>query len=164
MERAAYPSDLTDEQWAVIRSVLPPARSGRTGRPPKYDRREIWNAIFYQARTGCEWRYLPHDLPPWEDVWEHFSRWRDNGTLQQVHDALREKVRSQEGREPTPSAAIIDSQSVRTPQKGGTTASTMARRSKDASVTSRWIRWVCSWLSLSTAPESRTRTGPNSSS
>jgi putative transposase len=164
MERAAYPSDLTDEQWAVIQSVLPQAKNGRTGRPPKYDRREIWNAIFYQARTGCEWRYLPHDLPPWEDVWEHFSRWRDNGMLQQVHDALREKVRLQEGREPTPSAAIIDSQSVRTPQKGGTTASMRANSSKDASATSRWIRWVCSFVSSCTARESKTRTGPNSSS
>ena len=164
MERAAYPSDLTDEQWAVIQSVLPKAKNGRTGRPPKYERREVWNAIFYQARTGCEWRYLPHDLPPWEDVWEHFSRWRDNGTLAQVHDALRAKGRLQEGREPTPSAAIIDSQSVKTPQKGGATASMPARRSKDANATSRWTPWAwfCAWWS--TAPASKTGTEPNSSS
>jgi transposase len=164
MERCAYPSDLTAAQWETIQAVLPKARNGRTGRPPKYARREIWNAIFYQARTGCEWRYLPHDLPPWDDVWEHFSRWRQDGTLAQVHDALREKVRVQAGRESNPSAAIIDSQSVRTPQKGGPTASTPARRSKDVSVTSRWIHWVCSFLSSSTAPASPTATVPNSSS
>ena len=164
MERAAYPSDLTDEQWAVIQSVLPKAKNGRTGRPPNYQRREIWNAIFYQARTGCEWRYLPHDLPPWQDVWEHFSRWRDNGTLQRVHDALREKVRLQEGRDPTPSAAIIDSQSVRTPQKGGTTASMPANWLKDANATSRWTLWAWFWRWWFTARASRTETGPNSSS
>jgi putative transposase len=163
MERAAYPSDLTNEQWAAIESALPKAKGGRTGRPPTYSRREIWNAIFYQARTGCEWRYLPHDLPPWEDVWEHFRRWRDNGTLQQVHDALRQSIRQKEGREPTPSAAIIDSQSVKTPQKGGTTASMLANSSRGASVTSRWIRWACSWLSWSIAPASKTETALNSS-
>jgi transposase len=144
--------------------VLPKAKKGRTGRPPKYARREIWNAIFYQARTGCEWRYLPHDLPPWEDVWEHFSRWREDGTLQQVHTALREKVRQQAGREPTPSAAIIDSQSVKTAQKGGPTVSTTARRSKDASVTLRWIHWVLSLPWSCIARASPTVTGPNSSS
>src|SRR3954469_3273695 len=114
MERPAYPTDLTDAQWEMIQSMLPKAKNGRTGRPPKYPRREIWNAIFYQARTGCQWRYLPHDLPPWELVFEHFCRWRDEGLIETVHDTLRERVRVQEGREPTPSAAIIDSQSVRT--------------------------------------------------
>jgi len=104
--------------------------------------REIWNAIFYQARTGCQWRYLPHDLPPHEDVWKHFCRWRDAGVIEAVHDALRVKVRVQAGREPTPSAAIIDSQSVKTPQKGGPTATTKASKSKGASVISSWIRSV----------------------
>jgi putative transposase len=136
-ERKAYPSDLTDEQWQRIEAVLPKAKGGRTGRPRTYALREIWNAIFYQARTGCAWRYLPHDLPPWELVWEHFGRWRDEGTLEQVHDALREQVRVQAGREPTPSAAILDSQTVKTPQKGGSTAMMPARRSKAASVISR---------------------------
>jgi putative transposase len=164
MERRTYPSDLTDAQWETIQAVLPQAKNGRTGRPPKYPRREIWNAIFYQARTGCEWRYLPHDLPSWELIWEHFSRWREDGTLQQVHDALREKVRVQAGREPTPSAAIIDSQSVKTAQKGGPMASTMARRSKDVSVTSRWIHWVLSLPWSSTARASPTATAPNSCS
>lgn len=140
MTRLAYPSDLSDAQWQQIQAVLPKAKSGRTGRPRTYALREIWNAIFYQARTGCEWRYLPHDLPPWEDVWDHFCRWRDSGTLEAVHDALREQVRLQEGREATPSAAIIDSQSVKTAQKGGPTAMMPARRSRVASAILRWIR------------------------
>ncbi len=116
MERLAYPSDLTDDQWHKIETVLPSARGGRTGRRRKYPLREIWNAVFYQARTGCPWRHLPHDFPPHGDVWDHFRRWRDGGLIEKVHDALREQVRVQEGREPTPSAAIIDSQSVKTPQ------------------------------------------------
>lgn len=144
MERLAYPSDLTDDQWHKIEAVLPPARGGRTGRRRKYPLREVWNAVFYQARTGCPWRYLPHDFPPHGDVWDHFRRWRDSGLIEKVHDALREQVRVQEGREPTPSAAIIDSQSVKTPQKGGPTAMTRARTSRAASATSPSTRWACS--------------------
>jgi putative transposase len=151
MERKPYPSDLSDDQWQQIQTLLPKAKGGRTGRPRTYPLREIWNAIFYQARTGCEWRYLPHDLPPWEDVWEHFCRWRDSGLIEQVHDALRETVRLQEGCEATPSAAIIDSQTVKTAQKGGPTATTRARKStrksRGASVIWRWIAWVCCWWS-----------------
>jgi putative transposase len=128
MERQPYSSDLTEVEWQVIQKVVPKAKNGRTGRPPKYPRREIWNAIFYQSRTGCQWRSLPHDLPPWDDVWDHFRRWRKSGLIQTVHDALREQVRQRAGKEPTPSAAIIDSQSVRTPQKGGTTATMPAKR------------------------------------
>jgi putative transposase len=128
MVRKPYPSDLTDEQWEVLQSVLPKAKGGKTGRPRTYPLREVWNAVFYQARTGCAWRYIPHDLPPWELVWEHFCRWRDAGVIEAVHDALREKVRVKAGREATPSAAIIDSQSVKTAQKGGTGASTCTSR------------------------------------
>jgi putative transposase len=140
MERQPYPSDLTDAEWAAIQAVFPKPKGGRSGRPPTYPRREIWNAILYQARTGCQWEYLPHDFPPHGDVWEHFCRWRDQGIIAAVHDALRTQVREQAGREPTPSAAILDSQTVKTPQKGGQTVTTPARRSKAASVISRWIR------------------------
>lgn len=136
MKRQPYPSDLTDDQWEAIQAVLPQPKGGKSGRPRQYPLREIWNAIFYQARTGCQWRYLPHDFPPHADVWEHFCRWRDTGLIEVVHDALRTNVRQQEGREPTPSAAIIDTQSVKTPQKGGPTATTRGRTSKGASATS----------------------------
>lgn len=137
MKRLAYPSDLTDDQWHKIQAVLPPARGGRTGRRRKYPLREVWNAVFYQARTGCPWRHLPHDFPPPGNVWDHFRRWRDGGLIEKVHDALREQVRVQEGREPTPSAAILDSQSVKTPQKGGPMAMIRARMSRAVSATSR---------------------------
>jgi putative transposase len=136
MLRPSYASDLTNEQWTKIEAAFPTARNGRTGRPRKYTRREVFNAIFYQARTGCAWRHLPHDLPPWNVVWKQFRRWRDTGTLEHVHDALREQVRQQVGKEPTPSAAILDSQSVKTAQKGGTGATMPAKRSKAVSVTS----------------------------
>ena len=141
MERPPYPSDLTGAQWEVLQGVLPKPKAGKPGRPRTYPLREIWNAIFYQARTGCQWRYLPHDFPPHADVWEHFRRWRDAGVIEAVHDALRVRVRQGAGREPTPSAAILDSQSVKTPQKGGSTASMLARRSKGASAISSSIPW-----------------------
>jgi putative transposase len=135
MERQSYPSDLTVDQWQKVAEVYPAAKNGRTGRPRKYALREIWNAIFYEARNGCSWRSLPHDFPPHNIVWDHFWRWRNNGTLTRVHDALREEVRKEAGKEPTPSVAIIDSQSLRTPQKGGPTASMSTSRPKGASVT-----------------------------
>ena len=134
--RPRYPSDLTDAQWALLAAAMPPATNGRTGRPRKYPLREVWNAIFYLARNGCSWRALPHDFPPWDVVWEHFRRWRKNGTLAQLNGLLREEVRAWAGKERTPSLAIIDSQSVKTTEKGGPRASTPARRSRGASATS----------------------------
>ena len=140
MERQRYPSDLTDAQWEQIGSVLPKPKGGKPGRPRTYALREIWNAILYQGRTGCKWSYLTHDIPRHADVWEHFCRWRDAGVVEAVHDALRVRVREQARREPTPSAAILDSQSVKTAQKGGPTATTKARTSKGASATWSSIR------------------------
>ena len=134
--RPRYPSDLTDAQWALIQAAMPPAIHGRTGRPRKYPLREVWNAIFYLARTGCSWRALPHDFPPWDVVWEHFRRWRRTGRLTQLNGLLREEVRAWAGRERTPSLAIIDAQSVKTTEKGGPRASTPARRSRAASAIS----------------------------
>jgi transposase len=137
MRRTSYPTDLTDAQWALVRSAMPPAKNGRTGSPRRYSLREIWNAIFYQAKNGCTWRALPHDFPPWPAVWQQYRRWRDNGTLDAVHEVLRTRVRQKEGRAAQPSAAILDSQSVRVAEKrGGAGDTTPGRRSPDASGTS----------------------------
>jgi transposase len=106
-----YPSDLTDAQWALIDPLLSAVRGG--GRPEAHPRREIVNAILYLLRTGCSWRQLPRDLPPWGTVYWHFRRWREDGSLDALHDALREQVRRAEGREAEPSAAIVDAQSIK---------------------------------------------------
>ncbi len=108
-----YPSDLDDEEWAVLEPLLPPLRAGGRGRPPVHSRRSVVNAILYLDRAGCAWRYLPKDFPPWRTVYGYFAAWRDDGTLQQVHDQLREAARTAAGRNTTPTAAVIDSQSVR---------------------------------------------------
>ena len=110
-----YPSDLTDRQWQVIRQLFPPRN--RRGRRP-IDRRRIVNAILYVVRTGCQWRMLPQDYPNWSTVYGIFWKWRNDGTWQKIHDALREKVRKQSGKKSTPTAAIIDSQSIRTAEGG----------------------------------------------
>ncbi len=114
--RQAYPTDLHDNEWNVIAPYLPSARA--TGRPREHAWREILNAIFYVVRSGCAWRMLPHDLPPWKTVYTYFRRWRLDGTWERLHSALREAVRAQHGRQAQPSAAILDSQSVKTVEGG----------------------------------------------
>ncbi|MFF8022729.1 IS5 family transposase [Streptomyces sp. NPDC007896] len=110
-----YPSDLTDEQWALVEPLFPPPRTGpKGGRREKHPRRRIVDAIFYVVRTGCAWRQLPRDFPPWQTVYWYFVRWHDEGTVIRVHDALRDQVRRAAGRCEEPSAGLIDSQSVRT--------------------------------------------------
>jgi putative transposase len=123
MCRQAYPSDVSDQEWDVLAPLIPPAKPG--GHPRTTDMREVINAILYLDRTGAQWRALPHDFPPWSTVWGYFRTWRTDGTWQRMHTALRQAVRVSQGRAPTPSAAIIDSQSVKTSQKGGG-AATMA--------------------------------------
>jgi putative transposase len=114
MRRAGgYPSDLTDAQWQVIAVYLPAEVPGRRGRPRVWPLRVIVEAILYVDRAGCAWRYLPDSFPPWPTVYGYFAAWRDDGTLARLHDALRAQVRAAAGRDPEPTAAIIDSQSVR---------------------------------------------------
>jgi transposase len=106
-----YPSDLTDEQWAVIEPLVPAVRSG--GRPAEHARRRIVEAILYVVRAGCSWRQLPHDFPPWATVFWYFKQWRADGTVDRIHDALRDRVRDGAGRDPMASAGIVDAQSVK---------------------------------------------------
>jgi putative transposase len=110
-----YPSSLTDRQWQVVRQLLPPKH--RRGRP-RIDRREILDAILYVVRTGCQWRQLPNDFPNWKTVYTVFWRWRRADVWKRVNDALREKVRKSAGKKSTPTAAILDSQSIRTADGG----------------------------------------------
>lgn len=114
--RKPYPSDLTDDQWAVIEPLIP---VHRVGRPRRHSMREILNALFYLNRSGCQWEMLPHDLPPKSTVYNHFAQWRDDGTWQRILDALRRLVRQADGRPAAPSAASIDSQTVKGSEVGG---------------------------------------------
>ena len=116
MSRAVYPTDLTDAEWILLEPLVPGPKPG--GRPAKYSRREVVNAIRYVLCTGCAWRLLPHDLPPWQLVYHYFWVWRRDGTWQEIHDALLPGVRRFLGRQSSPSAAVIDSQWVKTPEKG----------------------------------------------
>jgi len=108
--RKAYPSDLTDDQWAIIEPLIP---VNRFGRPREIDIREVLNAVFYLTRSGCQWDMLPHDLPAKSTVYDHFAQWKSDGTWQKITDALRQQVRVAVGRDPNPSAGSIDSQTVK---------------------------------------------------
>jgi transposase len=130
MSRATYSSDLDDPQWNAIEPLIPPAKPG--GRPRSVNMREILNSILYVLRSGCAWRMMPHDLPIWSTVYDYFRQFRKAGVWQRIHDALRAQVRREQGREESPSAAIIDSQSVKTTEKGGLMGMMRARKSMGA--------------------------------
>jgi putative transposase len=123
-QRKPYPSDVSDAEWTILEPLVPAVESG--GRPAKWTRREIVNGILYVVRGGNQWRALPHDLPPWQTVYCSFRRWRNDGTWEAMHTALRERLRRRLGREATPSAALVDSQSVKTTPRGGRAATTPA--------------------------------------
>jgi transposase len=133
--RRSYPTDLTDSQWALIAPMVPDAAPG--GRPRKADKREIVEAILYFLRAGCAWRLLPHDFPPWQTVYYYLRRWEREGVWGKIHHTLVMADRERAGREASPSAAIIDSQTVRTAdQKGDSKGMTPENASTGASGTS----------------------------
>ena len=134
-----YLSDLSDAQWQRLEPLLMEARGKRHGggRPRMYELRRIVDAMLYVVKTGCQWRQMPVNFPPWQSVYQQFRSWRDSGVWERAGKALREQGRKRKGRNVTPSVAIIDSQSAKTALKGGVAATTRARRSRAANATSR---------------------------
>ena len=133
-----YPTDLTDDEWRVLATLVPGAKAG--GRPRSVDPREVVNAIRHLLRSGCAWRLLPREFPPWPTVYADFRRWQADGTWERMAGALRRELRVALGRRPEPSAAVLDSQTVRTTEKGGRAATTRGRRPPGASATSSSTR------------------------
>ena len=128
MRSEPYESDLNDDQWALLVPLLEPASKKKSGRPRHADRREIVNAIFYILKTGCQWCQLPREFPTWSTVYVYYRRWRLSGVWQSAHEELHRQVREQVGKKASPTAAVMDSQSVKTSQKGGLAASTRVKR------------------------------------
>ena len=157
-----YPSDLTDEEWALVEPFIPPAKRG--GRRRTVDVREVLNGIFYVLATGCQWRALPKDLPPRSTVHDYLTLWAWDGTLKRLHHALFVRVREQAGKDASPTAAIVDSQSVKGAGKGALAstrrATTRARRSRAGSGTSWSTRSASCRAPRSIPPASGTGTGP----
>lgn len=129
MARQRYPTDLTNKEWAGIEEYFFISYD-RGGRPLKYEKREILNAIFYILRTGCQWRYLPHDFPLWTAVYKQYQRWKRSGVFEKLNHILIKDIRVKMGRNPDPTAAIVDSQSVKTTEKGGLKVTMGPKKSK----------------------------------
>ena len=156
-----YPSDTSDEQWAIIEPLLPPMRTG--GRPEKHSRRAIVDAILYVVRAGCSWRQLPADFPPWQTVYWYFNQWEQAKATEKILPVVRAQLRVQEGRNPEPSAGLIDSQSVKGADTVGATpaATTPGRKSTDGNGSSSPTPWACCWSRPSWPPRPRTATAPS---
>jgi putative transposase len=137
-----YPTDLTEAEWTLLAPLIPVAKPG--GRPRTTDMREVVNAIFYMLRGGCQWRMLPKEFPPHQTVYHYFRTWRCAGVWERLHDSLRGDLREASGRTREPSAGIIDSQTVKTTEKGGSAAMTAASVSAVASATSSSMSSGCS--------------------
>jgi transposase len=144
-DKLRYPSDLTDEEWAVIKPLIPPSKRG--GRRRSVDVREVVNGLLYVLSTGCQWRYVPKDLPPKSTLFDYFDLWTYHGVIDRIHHALYVQCRERLEREASPTACVIDSQSVKSAEKGGPgltpTALMQARRSKARSDTSWSTHRVC---------------------
>jgi putative transposase len=136
MDRKPYPSDLNDAEWELVEPHIPPAEPG--GRPRTTDMREVLNAIFHVMKAGCQWELLPHDFPAKGTVYHYFNTWRQDGTWERINAALRGELRQALGREVTPSASIVDSQSVKTSAKGGCVATMQERPLTVVSGISSW--------------------------
>jgi putative transposase len=134
-----YPSDVSDAEWDVIAPLLPAAKAG--GRPRTTSLRDVVNAIFYVSRGGVAWRMLPKDFPAYQTTYRYFRAWSKDGTWDKVHEALRDRLRQKVGRGASPSAAIIDSQSAKTTEKGASRGTMRAKKSKGASGISSSTRW-----------------------
>jgi len=140
MEKKKYPGELSDKEWLLIQPVVERTFYPKGGRKPKYGARRILDAIFYLLRSGCSWRLLPHDFPPWQTVYSQFTSWRKQGTFKRMHDHVRSKLRVLLERASDPSAGIIDSQSVKTTEKGAPKATMPGRKSKAEKDISQLIR------------------------
>ena len=142
-----YPSDLTDQEWALIEPLIPPAKRG--GRKRTVDEREIVNGLMYVLSTGCQWRYIPKDLPPRSTLHDYLERWNYDGTLEKIHHALYVRCREHAAREASPTACVIDSQSVKRAEKGGLasilTGMMQARRSRACPGEGQGARSGISW-------------------
>jgi transposase len=153
--RRAYWTDVPDREWQRLEPLVPAPKPG--GRPAKYARREIVTAIFSVLRAGCSWRLWPHDFPPWRIVFYYFWPWRTAGIWEKIHDALRGDLRQAVGKQRQPSAGIIESQSVKTTEKGGSAGTMRASWSRAASATCESIPWGWCWPWWCTPPTSKIR-------